>query len=223
MHQDEDWQESHNGVLSEDAVLLAEVNHRVANEIAAGLALLYVARASRGLRTRRMMLDQAIGRLEGFGRVHQILSARVPAQEDASVALDRMARATVSYREPQQTQLMELDLTPIMVDGATVRRLLMIAFELINNALKYAFRQRSGRLTIRLHGLGGHIMLVVADDGPGLAASSLTGTGLGSDLVTQLVHRGGGTLECSTGTNGTIYRVGLPFDPASVARIRTRG
>lgn len=64
------------------------------------------------------------------------------------------------------------------------RALLLIASELVVNALKYAFPEKDGTILVTLGSFADHVALKVQDDGVGLAAAS--GTGSGTRLLDEL-------------------------------------
>jgi nitrogen-specific signal transduction histidine kinase len=57
------------------------------------------------------------------------------------------------------------------------------------------------------------VVLTVRDFGPGIGGGRPRGSGLGTRLVSELVARRGGLLECVTGAGGTTVRVALPVRP----------
>ena len=90
----------------------------------------------------------------------------------------------------------------------------MVAHELIHNALRHAMEGRSGMLAVVLRGSAQEVRLAVIDDGPGIRRGSGNGgSGMGSPIVAELVRRGGGTIECRSGADGTKVRVKMPGTP----------
>lgn len=205
---------------SDDQLLLDEERHRTCNEIAAALAAMRLARAARGASVRRDLLETAIGRLEGFGATHRLLSARIPPVADAGAAIEALCRAVVAARPANAPAQVTLRLCRLDAPGETIRSMSLVAYELVNNALKHAFRDRSGNLEVALERLGDDLVLTVADDGPGFASIGTAGTRLGGGIVADIIRRAGGTMECQSGPDGSTIHVSLPFDAALAARIR---
>lgn len=197
---------------SEEDVLLAEMGHRVANEVTAALAAMRLALASPSGEVRAEMMKSAIGRLEGFGEVVRSLNIRPGATVDMGESLARLCEALCASRVEAGGCLVSLDIAPCRVDGATARRLMLVAAEIVHNALRHAFEGRKGRLGIMLRSNGGWVRLAVDDDGPGIRPDAGTrGTGMGGPIVAELVERGNGVLECESGPEGTRVRVALPL------------
>jgi signal transduction histidine kinase len=95
---------------------------------------------------------------------------------------------------------------------------------LVDNAIDAV--DGSGRLRIRGHVEGDHLVVEVADDGPGMPPEVLArafepffttkdvgrGTGLGLDISRRIVvDRHGGTIDFDTSPDGTTARVRLPL------------
>jgi two-component sensor histidine kinase len=196
-----------------DRLLLDEANHRVANEVAAALAAMRIAQSARYRGSRIRMIDAAIDRLEGFGQCARLFAGVPSGFTDVGVLVEDVSRAMLRSRMDGRPTHMVLDVKSIVVDGETARRVAMIAYELINNALKHAFDSGGGLLEVRLEPLAGGIVLSVIDDGPGLEPGHALASGeegLGGRIVSDLVRLSGGHLACTTGPNGTAVRVMLP-------------
>ncbi len=204
--------------ISEDRLLLAEANHRTANELGAAIAAMRIARMAKGMSTRKRMLDEAIERLEGFGEVHRLFATRPLAVVEVSAEIDRLVRALASSRLEADGSIITLDLPATLVDGPTARRLTLVGAELVTNVIRHALAGRRGHLKVTLSSANGEVILQVEDDGPGMRAGAATsGTGLGAPIVAELIRRGGGRTECVTGPWGTRTLVILPYDASGVS------
>ncbi|MCJ2088028.1 PAS domain-containing protein [Methylobacterium sp. E-005] len=89
----------------------------------------------------------------------------------------------------------------------------LIVNELATNAVKYAFPNGRGRILLGFARRDGDVVLTVADDGVGLAATSGSNpaSGKGSRFVEAFVRQVGGTLATASGRTGTTYTVRLPI------------
>lgn len=202
--------------VSDDRLLLDELNHRTANEVAAALAALRLIKSASGSQSRWRMVNEAIDRFEGFAEVHRLLSGRILPQANVALIVERLCLAMMTSHYADGRCTVRLCLEDVWTDGETARRLALIAHELVANAVRHAFGSGDGNLHVVISGQtgpAGYVMLSVGDDGPGLAASAATsGSGLGGTIVAELVRRGGGSIDFDTGEQGTTVFVRLPVD-----------
>jgi two-component sensor histidine kinase len=199
--------------MSEDAFLLLEANHRVSNELAAAIAALRLVKAARGSRSRWKLLGEALERLEAFAITHRHFTA-VPAcgeSVDVGMGIETICTALATARRSASGSTMKLDLPATFVEAVMARNLTLIADELVTNAIKYGLEDRGGIVIVTLRDTGGHLHLVVSDDGPGASsAAGRNGSGLGSGIVAEIVRRAGGEMSFATGSCGTTVQVSLP-------------
>ena len=207
--------------FGDDRLLLEECSHRVLNEIASAIAAVRLARSAKGPDARERLLSGAIDRLEGFARSHRLLSGPTPPLADVSRGVDELVRALAASRPETRLATLRLSLPEIWIDGATARRTMLVAAELVWNAMRHALSGRSGMLDVAVSVERGDVVLRVADDGPGLGVvSDGCGTGLGTPIVRELVARGNGATSCGSGAGGTEWIVRLPVDPAALRSAR---
>lgn len=200
--------------MSDDALLSAELSHRVRNEVCASIAAMRLSLSRSGSNGREDMVRAAIGRLEGFGEVLGIMS--VPSGETIRLrpALERMCQGLMQGRSGLEQTMTSVDATDVRVTGDVGQRILMVAHELVHNAMRHALDGRRGMLMIVLRSNAREVRLAVIDDGPGFRRGTGNGgSGMGSPIVAELVRRGGGTIECRSGANGTKVRIRMPVAP----------
>lgn len=204
--------------LSEDRLILDEFTHRTANEIAAAIAALRIARRMPADGASNALLDEAVGRMEAFGEVHRLLAKREHGLVDAGDRLRRLSCALASSRS-HLAGVLTLDVADVPLEASTTRCLLMVASELITNALRHAFTSGGSRLLIRLLPYRTKVVMTISDDGPGMgSATGTSGTGLGRGIVRDLLERSGGRLEVRSGSPGTRIKVVLPIAPKVVGQ-----
>lgn len=194
----------------ENAILLKEIQHRVANSLQIIASVLMQS-------ARRVQSEEARGHLHNAH--HRVMSiAAVQKQLSQSTA------GRVALR-PYLTQLCEslgasmiADESPISisvtVDDSVVESdvsvsLGLIVTELVINALKHAFPdQSSGRIEVSYRSSGDDWTLSVSDDGVGLpAAPEAAKAGLGTSIIEALTNNLRGELRTSNAQPGTIVTI----------------
>lgn len=197
--------------MSDDGLLLAELSHRVRNEVCASIAAMRLSLSRKGMLGRECMVRAAIGRLEGFGEVLGLMTVAPGEIVRLGPALVRMCEGLKQGRAGLEQALISVDATEVRLTGEAARRIMMVAHELVHNALRHAMDGRNGLLAVVLRGDSKEVRLAVIDDGPGIRRGSGNGgSGMGSPIVSELVRRAGGSIDCRSGRNGTRVRVRLP-------------
>lgn len=198
-------------LVGEDALLLHEFAHRTANEVAAAMAALRLAGRARPSASARLM-EIAVWRLEGFGELNRVLARPVRREVNVAADLNAVCGAIAAGAVGASRSEMRLRLPDTWIDGGIARRIVLVAAELVTNAVRHALDGRAGLLSVSLDVEEDYVVLTVGDDGPGVRRGAPTsGTGLGSGIVRQLVNRGDGSMAMDTGPSGTTVRVEFPL------------
>ena len=106
----------------------------------------------------------------------------------------------------------EVEAEPLSIGADQAVTIGLIVNELSTNAVKYAFPNGKGRLVLGFARRDGEVVLTIADDGVGVAATTGSGpaSGKGSRFVEAFVRQVGGTLATASGRAGTTFTVRLP-------------
>lgn len=199
------------GDLTDDALLLRELCHRTAVEAAGALAALRLAIGGGPPSSGRRLMEQAAGRLQGLGELNRLLGRSLPGRVDVGPAVHDVCVALGKGRQGAGASRMHLDLGAAPMEGGAARRLLLVAAELVGDAVRGALQDRAGRLRVALRADAGGVSLVVEDDGPGprlLPAGEDDGDH--RSVVLELVARAEGTMTLVTGRRGTRVTVWVP-------------
>jgi PAS domain S-box-containing protein len=195
--------------LREKDVLLAEVHHRVKNNLQAITGLMHLMAAQAHRRPLRETIEELERRIQAMALVHETLY-RSPslAAVDMKAYLERIAMTLVSATDAQQRSISVHVHATATMDLERAMRCGLIVNELLNNALKHAFGGRErGRIDVELEGRGGSsYALRVSDDGVGLPSeldfdSEET---LGLRLVAGLAQQIGGAARRLPGERSAI-------------------
>jgi PAS domain S-box-containing protein len=206
--------------LNDNRVLMMEVHHRVKNNLQIVSSILQMQGWRMADPALRRKFEEACGRILSLAKVHELLYTQ---ESVASVDFALYVRTLCGdlfrmygVREDWVRLDMDDGSLPLAVDKA--EPLALIVHELVSNALKHAFTEQGGRLTIRMAVTGSDEgSLVVADDGTN-AARQLEfegeGSPLGLRMVGVLVKQIHGTLDVRRAA-GTQVEVRFPLGDIS--------
>ena len=198
-------------------LLLDELNHRVGNEFMAVIAALrIVRRQTQSAAVAGDYLDEAVLRLEGFCRVHEVLDRKRP-HGSASQRLEMLCEAMSQSKAALNGVQIALSADEVIVDDETAWILSVVAAELMTNAFKHAFCDRALRaIGVNLREEDGSVLLTVADNGVGVAAPRtqpiLASSGIGWGIVQELADRVGGAITRHSGPAGTTVTLRVPAE-----------
>lgn len=198
-------------LAARQALLLREMNHRVANSLQLiGSLLQLQARRVRDPDA-RAVLRAAVERVEAVGLVHR----RLYTSDDVEhVRMDQYLAGLVE--ELRRSVDAEGGLRPIRLQADPVRvqtdravSIGLIVNELVTNAVKYAYPPGApGEIRVAFHGAeDAPKRLVVEDDGAGHpgGAPAPRGSGLGGLIVDAMAEAVHGKVELDRGHRGTRF------------------
>ena len=206
-------------LAAQQAVLLREVNHRVANSLQLITSLIDMQARRVEDPAARQMLRQAAERVEAVTLVHRRLYTgdNVEFVEmDAYLAglVDELERAVhIGERlDNAAPRRIELTADPVRVETDRAVPIGLMVNELVTNALKYAYPPGlpgQVRVALRQHAEG--LRLVVEDDGVGYPQPDAApkGSGLGSLIVGSMAQSLKAGVELDRTHHGTRFVVSL--------------
>lgn len=164
--------------VNDTSVLIAEANHRIANNLSAVIGLVRMQAAAIGAKELmtgsdvRILLEEVASRIDAVGLLHKLL-AQHPLQDAVDVG-DYLRGVCASLASSLcGAQLFELtqNFAPdCLVSRDKVVSLALIVNELVTNASKYAHPTGiPGKISVGCHREpNGNLVVEVADDGVGL-------------------------------------------------------
>ena len=191
-------------------VLLAEVNHRVANSLSMVAALVKLQSNAVENEAAKKALAETQNRIFAISLVHKRLytsgdARSVPLSEYLSGLLEHLE--TSMHSEGRGASL-RFEIEPMQLPTDTTVNLGVVVTEWVTNAFKYAYPDRPGEIRVKLHAIDqGKIELLVEDDGVGRSEeAAIKGTGLGTRIVTAMASTMGAEVEYRRRQPGTTAR-----------------
>ncbi len=179
-------------------LLLDEVNHRVKNNLAAIMGILYIeqrhARQSPQQRTHAVVMADLLSRIKGLSTVHKLLSASSWSPLPLSRLAGQVIESALQALPPDKQVLVTIDVgTPVTVMPKEAHNLAIIINELTTNVIKYAAPTKEiSHITVRidLDREEERIRFEFQDDGPGFPETilRLDGRHVGMYLIENTVR-----------------------------------
>lgn len=195
-------------------MLLAEVNHRVANSLALVASMVGLQSRAAASEETRGALSEIQGRISAVAVLHKKLytSGDVQSVALAEFLPSLLEQLETSMRASGHQSFLKPDIAPLSLPTDKSVSLGIIVAEWVTNAFKYAYPDSRGEIRVTLaRKADGAAELRVEDDGVGRDDSGAPkGTGLGTRLVSALASGLGGRVEYSAGKPGTTARLILP-------------
>lgn len=175
-----------NARLVTNAAIVREMHHRIKNNLQT-VAMLMQLQLADAREEVRQELQISINRVHGIAAVHEVLAERGFRLVDLKHVLERITRAMVeSMVSPEQKVTIEVTGEAMLLHSRSASNLALVINELVQNALDHAFtNQRAGHIGISLGHAPEELIIVVSDDGVGLAEGA--DPGLGLEIVQVLV------------------------------------
>lgn len=197
-------------------VLLTEVNHRVANNLALVGSLIRLQRQAIPDKAAKIALDETSTRIQAIAEIHKHLYT---SGDVTSVALDEYMNALLAQLEQTLTSeghsaFIKRDIEAVRVPTNASISLGIIITEWVTNAFKYAYEGRLGEVRVLARKVEDRLMVAVEDDGVGMAGGAPSrGTGVGSKIVTTIARSLNADVDYLNRKPGTEARLVMPLAP----------
>jgi PAS domain S-box-containing protein len=197
--------------------LLQEVNHRVKNNLAALLGLLYAQQRYAGEgkgAAYHAVLRELTGRIEGLAVAHDMLSAAGWAPVSVVELAQQIIRAATRALPGTRRIHVDAPSSPVQVTPGQANDLALVFNELAANAVAHGLARR-GMLHITVRASedeAGQVSVLFQDDGPGFPNDvlCLERYGAGLYLVRTLVSQGLGGKLVLRNAPGAVAEVSFP-------------
>lgn len=197
-------------------VLLAEVNHRVANSLALVAALIRLQVSSSKNDAVKEALAETQARISAIAGMHRSLYT---SDDVRQVEMDKYLGTLVGEVQgtvDEQDTTIRLDADEMVLKSDRAVSVGMIVTELLTNALKYAYPDGRGEVRVRLKMQDENsFLLSVEDDGIGWKdGDPPKGTGLGSRIVKSMAATLGSSIRYLPRPVGTCAELLITLEQA---------
>lgn len=200
-----------NLMLQKDT-LLKEMRHRIANSLQLIASIILLKAGSVKSEESKAHLEDAHDRILSIATVQRNLDptsegSLVPVVDYLRTLCESLARSMIGGRK-----LITLKVTggsgTVTPDEAI--GLGLITTELVMNALKHAFPEGEGQITVTYESKAGTWKLSIGDDGVGLKATASRGEGLGTSIIESLANQLNAKIDRVSTERGTVVSVTYP-------------
>lgn len=190
--------------------MLAQFSRRVADDMAATIAVLEAYRFHAREVTMATALDAAIGRLRGAGSIQCLLARPQAAQVNLADALYDLTVALEGYQRRGRPVQLSFHLEPIVVDSDLAWRLSAVVAEVVSSVLRHGFQGGNGSIAVTLGRERHGIACRIRADGGGNGWPHPTGVGPDGEIIDGIVASLTGKIERTCSRDGTGVSVWLP-------------
>lgn len=179
--------------LKEKETLLAEIHHRVKNNLAVVSAMMQLQAFEADNDVLSRSLYDSVGRIKAMANIHEHLySSESFSNLNFSESLQGLVTGIVEAVPGGIEIQTEFELESVLLNINQAVPCSLITNEVVTNAIKHAFNEQNhGKLKIRLSESDKHVQLLIEDDGSGLPDNFETiGKGsLGLQLIELLAQQ----------------------------------
>ena len=153
------------------SMLLHEVNHRVKNNLAAIIGLLFAEQHRGNIQPEtdyQLVMKKLIGRIQGLATVHHLLSSSEWMPLSLRELSTKIIASALHARPPDTRVVVEIRGDETCITAEQASSLALVLNELATNVVKYALAERQiARISVQISHDSGDVLLEFYDDGPG--------------------------------------------------------
>ncbi len=190
--------------IAEKELLIAEVNHRVKNNMSVIISLLQLQKLKYDDENNSGLFDEVINKVYSMSAIQDRLHM---SQDFTEINLgiyvsDLVNNLNETYGTGKNINI-KLDLSKVFLDITKAVPFGLIVNEVLTNSFKYAFEEKntSPKLEIAIFSKNGKTHARIKDNGPGMKKADLLQGGMGHDIIQNLNKQIEGEITFNS-TNG---------------------
>jgi len=183
---------------AQQEITVLELHHRVKNNLQTVTSLLKTGKRNADASTCNR-LDEISGRMNSLAAVQSRIYESIHLNEvDFTTTLEDIAASLIKIYHGGKASLVMHAAVPLVLDVARSMALSLVCYEVMLNAMKYAWVGRApGTLTIDVTEVGGAHQIIIADDGVGFVEGEVK-LGMGGRFSQALAEQGSARLSLFT-------------------------
>lgn len=176
-----------NSRLVTNTAIVREMHHRIKNNLQTVAMLMQLQLSEADKLDTREVLQTNMHRIRSIAAVHEVLSDKGFRLVDVKTVLEQITRTTAeTMTTPHQEITIHVFGESLQLPSRAATALTLIVNELVQNAVEHAFTgKESGKIEISLGHSPEELIVIVKDDGIGMADNAARGLGL--ELAETLV------------------------------------
>ena len=177
--------------LKEKEILLAEIHHRVKNNLAVISGMLQMQSFKEpDEKIQKKLIDSTL-RIKSMANIHeQLYKSHSFSNLSFDEGLQNLVQTILDTMDEQSKISPEYDLEPIELNINQAIPCSLIVNEVITNSIKHAFVNReSGKIFLKLARIDDTIHLLIRDNGRGFQQKETENASLGMELISSLAQQ----------------------------------
>lgn len=199
--------------LSEKEVLIAEIQHRVKNNMAVLIGLFNLQKHQAINEETREALTEAKNRVLSISMVHESLYRKKDLSKiNLSNYLSSLCKEIIEVHPLRGKVKLEEDLDVIETDITKAVPVGLIVNECITNSMKHAFQKKevAPAIFISLKHQFGNVVLKIGDNGIGFDEKTVKKDSLGLSLINSLSEQLDGSIHFANSSEGSNIKITFP-------------